>query len=404
MNNARSVKVRALGLTAVGALALAACGSSSSTSASSTTAAGATTTAAPGGKGGSSVSSVKLGFIGALTGPNAALGINIQDGEKLAVAQYMASSPTVSVTVDSFDSQGLPAQAPAAANKMINDKVVAVIGPAFSGESAAADPILNSGKIPFISASATNVKLAQNGWTYFHRDLAADDIQGPGDASYLVKTLNVKSVAIIDDSSTYGEPLAASLSSELKTLGGTVPVSDHIDPNGQDYSATVNKIIAAKPQAVFFGGYYDAAGRLIKQLKSAGFTGVFMSGDGSEDPHFVTDAGGAPANGAYLSCPCEDTTNSANAASFNTAYKAMFNVAPAIYSAEAYDATNFVLAALKAGDTTPSAINTYLGSNSYVGITKTVKFQSDGNVEGGTIFVYQVKNGVITQIGTTPAS
>ena len=155
---------------------------------------------------------------------------------------------------------------------------------------------------------------------------------------------------------------------------------------------------------MFFGGYYDAAGRLIKQLKAAGFTGVFMSGDGSEDSHFIADAGGAPAEGVYLSCACEDTTNSSNAAAFNTAYKAMFGSAPAIYSAEAYDATNFILAALKAGDTTTSAINSYLGSNSYVGITKTLKFQSDGNVTGGTIFMYQVKGGKIVQIGTTPST
>ncbi len=62
---------------------------------------------------------------------------------------------------------------------------------------------------------------------------------------------------------------------------------------------------------MFFGGYYDAAGRLINQLRSAGYKGQFMSGDGSEDPHFIKDAGGAPAAGAYLSCAvrgCDQTS------------------------------------------------------------------------------------------------
>ena len=86
--------------------------------------------------------------------------------------------------------------------------MVAVIGPAFSGESAAADPIFESAGIPNVSASATNVKLAQNGWKFFHRVLAADDAQGKGDADYLVKTLGLKTVAVIDDSSVYGEGLA----------------------------------------------------------------------------------------------------------------------------------------------------------------------------------------------------
>ena len=126
-----------------------------------------------------------------------------------------------------------------------------------------------------------------------------------------------------------------------------------------------------------------------------------MSGDGSEDARFITDAGGAPAAGAYLSCACADETSNPAAQTFVSAYRAAFGVAPAIYSAEAYDATNFVLAAIKSGATTPTAINSYLGSNSYTGITKTIKFQPDGNVSGGTIYVYQVKGGKIVQIGTT---
>ena len=50
-----------------------------------------------------------------------------------------------------------------------------------------------------------------------------------------------------------------------------------------------------------------------------------------------------------------------------SAYRAAYGTPPAIYSGEAYDATNFVLAAIKSGATTPSAINTYLASNSWTG-------------------------------------
>src|SRR5262249_49276251 len=109
----------------------------------------------------------------------------------------------------------------------------------------------------------------------------------------------------------------------------------------------------------------------------------------------------APAEGAYLSCACADETSNPAAQSFVTAYRGAYGTAPAIYSAEAYDATNFVLGAIKAGDTATSAINNYLGSNSYTGITKTIKFLPNGNVSGGTIYVYQVKNGKIVQIGVT---
>jgi branched-chain amino acid transport system substrate-binding protein len=387
--------VAAVGVAA--AFGLAACSSSSKSSTS-----GSNTTASPGtGGGAASGTTLKLGFFGALTGADAQLGINIRDGESLALSQYNATNPSVKVTLDPFDSQGEPSQANNGATKLINDKVVAVIGPAFSGESASADPIFESAGIPNVSASATNVKLADNGWKFFHRVLADDGAQGPGDANYLVRNLSLKTVAVIDDSSTYGEGLASAVRSTLKTNGGQDVLDDHIDPKGADYGSTVNKVVASKAAAVFFGGYYDAAGRLVNQLRSAGYKGVFMSGDGSEDARFINDAGGAPAEGAYLSCACADETNNPAAQSFVTAYRGAFGTAPAIYSAEAYDATNFVLAAIKAGDATTSAINSYLGSNSYTGVTKTIKFQPNGNVSGGTIYVYQVKNGKIVQIGTT---
>ena len=398
MKAVKPLRARAIALVAVAALGLAACSSSKKTGTG--TSGSTSATSASGGGGGSGT--LKLGFFGALTGANAQLGINILDGEKLAVSQYNASNPAHPVTVDSFDSQGDPAQANNGATKLINDKVVAVIGPAFSGESKAADPIFEQAGIPNVSASATNVALAQNGWKYFHRVLADDSFQGPGDADYIVKTLGDKSVAVIDDNSTYGAGLATAFASQVTKDGATVAVTDHLDPKGADYGSTVNKVTASHATAVFFGGYYDAAGRLIHQLKAAGFNGAFMSGDGSEDARFIADAGGASvANGAYLSCACADESSNPAAQSFVSAYKAMWNTAPAIYSAEAYDATNFVLAAIKSGATTPSAINTYLASNSYVGVTKTVKFTSTGNVSGGTIYVYKVENGAIVQTTTT---
>lgn len=394
MRPGRRVGSTSAALVAVAALGLAACGSSGKASSS--------TGSSTGSSGGSSgAGTVKVGFFGALTGPNAQLGINIENGEKLAVAQYNQSNPKIKVTVDPFDSQGDPSQANNGATKLIGDKVVAVLGPAFSGESAAADPIFEQAGIPNVSASATKTSLASNGWKYFHRVVADDSLQGPADANYLVNTLHLNSVAVIDDNSSYGKGLGDAVRGQLSKDGAKDALDDHVDPNGADYGSTVNKIVSSNATAVFYGGYYDAAGRLIKQLKAAGYKGAFMSGDGSEDDRFISDAGGAPAEGAYLSCACADVTSVPAAASFVSAYKQMFNAPPAIYSAEAYDATNFILAAIKAGSTTASAINNYLGSSTWKGITKTVKFLPNGNIAGGTIYVYKVENGKIVQIGTT---
>ena len=69
---------------------------------------------------------------------------------------------------------------------------------------------------------------------------------------------------------------------------------------------------------------------------------------------------------------------------------------PGLYSVEAFDAANIFLAAIKAGNTTRSAIQTYLGTVNYQGLAKTYSFTSTGELAGSAIvYAYQVKNGVI---------
>jgi branched-chain amino acid transport system substrate-binding protein len=370
------------------AVALAACSSSSSTKASSTTAASAA----------GSGTTVKIGFFGALTGANAQLGINEYNGEKLAVDEFNKKGGT-QVTLIKYDSQGDPAQAPQLAQKAISDKVVAIVGPAFSGESKAADPIFEQAGIVNVTASATNPALADNGWKYWHRVVGNDNAQGPAAADYIVKKLAAKTVAVVDDNSEYGLGIANLVRTQVATDGASVSVSDHIDPKAQDYSATVNKVKAANVDAIFYGGYYAEGGRLLKQMRDAGVTAKFVSDDGANDPKLISTAGASAAEGAILTCPCGDITKSTTAGSFVQDYTASAGAAPGTYSAEAFDATNVILTAIGAGKLTATDINSYLASTTFTGITKTIQFDSHGEVSGGGIYVYEVKNGTIVVDG-----
>jgi len=273
------------GLVAVG------CGSSSKKAASSSS-------------GGGCPSGITVGFFGALTGNNSPqLGINEANGVQLAIDQFNSAHPNCHVSYKPFDSQGDPAQAPALATTAINDKnVVAIVGPAFSGESKQANPIFNQAGLPIITASATNPSLSTNGWTIFHRAVANDDAQGPAVASYMLDTLHVKKAAVIDDASEYGKGLA--------------------------------DIVRQKLQA------------------------------------------------------------------FVNAYKAKFNTNPALYSGEAYDAANQILAGIAAGKTTRSELNTYISTTPYKGLLKTYAYQPNGELKGTpVILVHKVVGDKITLVG-----
>lgn len=375
----------AVALAAALALATAGCAGSSGGSA---------------GAGGKAPSSVKLGFMGAQTGPNAQLGINISNGVQLAIDQYNATKPKTKITLVKYDTQGDPAQAPTLAKKAITDKVVGVVGPAFSGESKTADPILDQGTIPNVSASATATALSTNGWKYFHRVLANDGVQGPGDADFMAKTLSLKKVAVIDDASEYGRGLGDDVRKQLKNDGIAIPVSEAANAGTADYSSTVNKVKSAGVDGIFYAGYYSDASKFIKQLRDAGVKATFMSGDGTLDQKFISGAGSA-ANGAILSCTCSSAVGSTDPAvqKFETAYKAAFKTEPATYSAEGFDAATAFIMAIKAGKTSQTAINDYLKTVSFQGVSKPIKFNSVGELAAANVFITEVQAAQLKFLG-----
>jgi branched-chain amino acid transport system substrate-binding protein len=354
-----------------------------------------------GGGGGGSSTTVKLGFFGALTGDNSPqLGINIRNGAKLAIDEYNAKGGKTKVELVEYDSQGDPAQAPQLAQRAVTDKVAGIIGPAYSGESKVADPIFEEAKIPNVSASATAVALAANGWKYWHRVVANDDAQAPADATYMTKKAAAKNTAVIDDNSEYGKGLADGVRKALQSQGAASKVNDSIDPKATDYSSVVNAVKSANPDAIFYGGYYQDAAKLVKQLRDAGVKSTFVTGDGSLDQQLIT-LGGAAAEGAVVTCPCvlsgAATTDAAK--KFTTDYKAKFNADSGTYSTEGYDAAQVFLKAIEAGKTTGPDINTYIASNSFDGISKTIKFQSSGEIEASDIFAYEAKAGKLNLLG-----
>jgi len=394
----RRIPWRGVAILAVAATGIAAC-SSSSKSSSSSAAAGSSTTAAAAG----SNCSATIGFFGALTGSEANLGINERDGEKLAISQFEAANPSCKIGETDFDSQGDPSQAPALAQKAAEDKdLIALIGPAFSGESKVSDPIFDQAGLPNVTVSATNPALGTNGWKFWHRAVGTDNSQGPAAAQYLAVTLGAKKVAVIDDGSEYGKGIADIVRVKLKAAGVTVTDSESIDPNGTDFSSTINNIKANPPDAVFFGGYYQAAGILVKQMRDAGLKATFMGPDGTEDPGFVKAAGATDAEGSILLAP--GTPPDKLPASFASAYQALNGLAPALYSVEAYDATNALLQGIKAGDTTRASMETFLSTVDYKGLAVEVKFAPPANELGSAVVIWasKVTNGQIVSLAPIP--
>ncbi|MDP9403232.1 MAG: branched-chain amino acid ABC transporter substrate-binding protein [Actinomycetota bacterium] len=382
-----------------GTLFLAACGDSDDT------ATGGSDTPA-GGSG--DKKRVALAFVGPLTGDNAALGINTRNGIKVAIEEANEKSEKYEYVLKEYDTQGDPAQAPTQADKYVPDEeVIGIVGPEFSGETKAVLPTLEDAELVMVSASATNTALPTvvPNSQVFHRIIPDDDVQGAGLTDYISKKLAAKNAAYVHDNSEYGKGLAEGTQKLLEGAGVKTALVETIDPESQDYSAAVNKVKAANADFVFYGGYYAEAGRLKKQLTDAGVKARFVSGDGALDKGFLEASGAAGGEGAIITCPCKLATTDApgELGDFAKKYKELNKVDPGTYSSEGYDATNILVQGIEAGNDTREKLLEYMEEDftSFDGISKTIEFEENGNVKSGDVFVYEIKGGKLTELGST---
>ena len=371
---------------AVGALALTACGDDSGSD------------DGDGGK-----PTYKLAYQGPLSGDNAAIGENEANGVKLAVklANEKGDLPFTLEYVGQ-DDMGSPEGGPPAAQKSIDDAdVMAVVGPAFSGASKASGPLFKEARLAAVSPSATNPDLTKQGFDTFFRVVPPDDAQGAEAANYISKVLKSKKVYSLNDKSEYGVGLAGVLDATLKA-NGTAIVQEGV-PITKDYSTVAQKVKNSGADAIFYSGYFPELALLTKALKSAGYTGAILSGDGSNDDEYIKQATPATAEGVYLFCPCGDANVDPNAKTFADAYTAEFKKPAGAYSPESFDAANAIIAAMKSvgADLDREKVLAAIRTVNYTGITKTVKFTDTGEVEGKTIFLFQVKDGKRAVLGTT---
>ncbi|HEY3008939.1 MAG TPA: branched-chain amino acid ABC transporter substrate-binding protein [Micromonosporaceae bacterium] len=331
----------------------------------------------------------KIAYFGALTGSAANLGVNIEQGAELAVKQYNDKNGANCITIQKFDSQGDPAVAPGVARQLVTDKkIIGIVGPPFSGESEAADPIFEEAMIPTITPSATRPSLSTHGWKVFHRAVANDDSQGPAAAKYIKDVLKPTKVFVADDQSAYGAGLADVVKQQL---GALVVGTDKTGADGKqtDFSATVQKVVSSGATVFFYGGYYQNAGLIRKQLTAAGWKGTQLGGDGVKDPGFAKAAGNAAATGSIVTCPCSPASKAGG--SFVTDYKAAWNQDAGTYSDVAFDAMNIFLKGIDGGNTTPQKMNDYLKGVQYQGVANTYKFTDTGELDPQYIKVWAFK-------------
>jgi ABC-type branched-subunit amino acid transport system substrate-binding protein len=281
-----------------------------------------------------------IAVTGPFTGPAASAGIDQRNWADLFITYWNTgkaipgvpkTTKRVPLVAIHADTQLNPQTAATVAVQLrSNPAVVLVNGFSGSQENVAGGPILRRGNLAFVSGSATRASLTDpktadghvlsNG--YFHRVVPNDNFQGAVDVAFMMKKLGIKSgdeVMTVDQAEAYSVPLISLMSSALTKAG--VKVDRESQPASQtDFTSLAQKAVAEKAKAVAFAGQVASNAQLfLQQLKADGFTGKWISTDGTFDSTKFT------VPGAYISTFSLDIHNVKSAATIVAAYKKRFN-------------------------------------------------------------------------------
>ena len=310
-----------------------------------------------------SAEDVKIGFLGGLTGPIAALAPPILAGGQLAIDQVNAAGGVLggkklaSVT---GDSQCNAQAAVDAATKLVNvEQVVAVFGPMCSGATiAAANSVMIPSGVLTISASATSPELT----TLDDRDLVfrtvpSDAYQGVAAASYVFTKMGVKKVAVTYINNDYGVGLAETFRKTFEALGGTVAGYQAHEPKKASYRSEIASLASGGADTLVVFAYENDSGlTIIRESLENGLFAKFIGGDGMKGDVIIKEIGAENLADFTVTAPTSDHDAAAWKA-FADAFAKAGGSVDGVFVGQGYDAVMLIALAIeKAGSTDRAAI------------------------------------------------
>lgn len=341
---------------------------------------------------------VKIGEVAPLTGPASYLGKDTENGARLAVEEInekglVVGGQKVTLVLEAEDDASDPRQATQLAQKLVDDKVVAIVGHMNSGTTIPASKIYSDAGIVQVSPSATNPAYTQQGFKTAYRVVATDAQQGPALADYAFKTLKVKKVAIVDDATAYGQGLADEFEKRAKADGIIVVSHDATNDKATDFRAILTKIKGEQPNVIMYGGLDATGGPFAKQAKQLGMGQKVLAGDGlcADDLAKLADEAADDVICSIAGSPLEKMPKGP---AFTQRYEKRFGSHPVLNSPFAYDAVYVVVEAMqRAGSIAPDKILAAMPATNYEGVLGQTQFDSKGDLLHGTISLYKYVGG-----------
>ena len=338
--------------------------------------------------------SLKIGFIGPLTGSQAPFGQSQLEAVKMLVEETDKGGGIDGRLVDLIpeDSKGAPADAVTAAHKLIDvDHVIAIIGDMQSGDTMAIAPIVEQAKIPLVTPIATSPAISNAG-DFVFRTMPSTQTQVELLAN-IFASQGIKRVGVIYVDNEFGK---RSYEAFKGLFGGEIVLAEAHKQDESDFRSSLSKvqskiqssdIQSSDVQILVLMSYPKESGLLMRQLRELNLTipvyGIETLG------HIVTQkTAGLALEGAYYAYPRTDT-NSA----FKDQFVKRFSHDPEFGTDTAYDAASLILESIHECGIEPVEIKNclYKVGKDYQGVSGNITFDQNGDVHRPAV-LYQFRN------------
>ncbi|WNC14385.1 branched-chain amino acid ABC transporter substrate-binding protein [Brevibacillus brevis] len=351
-----------------------------------------------------------IGVVGPMSGQYSDYGSTAKAGAEYALKEKLEEFKKLGfdVQLSAQDDQADPKQGVAVAQMLIsNPDVVGVVGHATTGASITAAAQYDQESLVMVSPSATGSDLTEQGKKIVHRICARDDQQGSKAAVYAKNQLGIKTAYLMHDKQAYGQGLAEEVKKQFEKDGVQVVGFEGVTAGEKDYSAVINQIIAAKPDMIYFGGYYSDAGIIVKQAREKGFKGVFMGGDGYDSADLVKIAGTENANNVVFTSTVGDVGATEEGKKWIADFEQSTGNKVGIFTSFGYDSMGVMLngleEAIKANGgkkpTREQVLEAVHKTKDFKGKFVNVTFNDKGDNEFASVYVYKYENGQKVYIG-----
>jgi branched-chain amino acid transport system substrate-binding protein len=335
-----------------------------------------------------SAKTIKIGFIGPLTGDGAIYGEPFQKTVELAVSEINATGGIDGKQIQIIYEDGKcdGQDGASAAQKLVSvDGVQAIIGGLCSGETIPAVPIAAAGKVVMLS-DASSPKLTGIS-PYFFRDYPSDDSQGKVLADAAYNTKHWRTVAILQEQTDYAAGVADAFSQEFQKLGGKI-INEQYVTDTTDFRSSLLKLKSQNPDALFLdpNGTADAP-IILEQMSVLQWSPPLLVNDSVATDAKTVSADATALEGA-LTAQFVPNTSNPKFQHLLSAYKAKYGIdlASQDYGQAEYDAVYLLADGIRAVGYNGTALAKWSRTiTNWQGASGAITIDANGDRVGGHV-------------------